>query len=187
MKDNSRWQTTCTAEHRVWRFGGSQPKQPYAPELAPMVMKTMTKRFWIGMLAVLSFAVCVLAFSVASPSPRKDAGARAETPAATAPESQSEQVSSQTVQTESYEGIITDTHCGAKHSAAVGLGAADCTRTCVHSGEHFALVDGDTAYALKGDEAALKRAAGQRVQIGGTLTGHTISVASVSQPRARAE
>src|SRR5260370_30862552 len=68
--------------------------------------------------------------------------------------------SSSAMQPESYEGMITDTHCGAKHSAALGMAAADCTRACVHGGEQFALVDGDSVYVLEGDREALKRVAG---------------------------
>ncbi len=90
-------------------------------------------------------------------------------------------VQSSSLRRENYEGIVTDTHCGAKHSAAVGLSAADCTRACVHSGEGFALVDGEKTYRLKGDEAALKRVAGERVKLTGTLTDNTISVGSVSR------
>lgn len=78
-----------------------------------------------------------------------------------------------------YEGIISDTHCGAKHSAAIGKTAADCTLACVHGGEQFVLVDGDTVYLLEGDLLALKRVAGQRVRITGTLSGRKISVRSV--------
>ncbi len=81
---------------------------------------------------------------------------------------------------QSYEGIVTDSHCGAKHSASVGMTAADCTRVCIHSGEHFALVDGDKAYKLEGGMDALKQSAGQRVKVIGTLSGNTISVASVT-------
>jgi hypothetical protein len=62
----------------------------------------------------------------------------------------------------------------------VGKSAADCTRVCIHGGEQFALVDGDRAYTLEGNQAALKRMAGQRVKIVGTLNGSTISVASVA-------
>ena len=75
--------------------------------------------------------------------------------------------------------MVTDTRCGAKHSAAFGMTAADCTRVCVRAGEQFALVDGETVYVLEGDTAALKRAAGQRVKIVGSLTGSKISVSSV--------
>jgi hypothetical protein len=136
-----------------------------------MVMNTLKGRFWIGIIAISVAAFCILAFTLATP--RADVGAAA-------PQSQSNNAAQATLlPTQSYEGIITDTHCGAKHSAAVGLSAADCTRACVHSGESFALVDGDKTYALKGEGAALKRAAGQRVKILGTLTDKTISVASV--------
>lgn len=81
--------------------------------------------------------------------------------------------------TQTYEGMITDTRCGAKHSAAIGLGAADCTRACVHAGEQFALVDGENVYVLEGDRDALKRMAGERVRIAGVLEGNRIAVASV--------
>jgi hypothetical protein len=80
---------------------------------------------------------------------------------------------------QAYEGIITDTRCGAKHSAKIALSAADCTRVCVHSGDGFALVDGDKLYLLQGEAAALKQSAGERVKILGTLTGNTIAVSSV--------
>jgi hypothetical protein len=75
--------------------------------------------------------------------------------------------------------MITDTQCGAKHPAAIGKMAADCTLACVRGGEQFALVDGDTIYLLEGDRIALKRGAGRRVRIVGTLNGRKISVISV--------
>jgi hypothetical protein len=81
-----------------------------------------------------------------------------------------------------YEGVITDTQCGAKHSAVIGKTASDCTLACVHGGRQFALVDGDATYLLEGDMAMLKRAAGQRVKIIGTLNGRKISVTSVVTP-----
>ncbi|MCU1300775.1 MAG: hypothetical protein JWQ87_1059 [Candidatus Sulfotelmatobacter sp.] len=81
---------------------------------------------------------------------------------------------------QSYEGVITDTRCGAKHSAAIGMAAADCTRVCVHGGEQFALVDGDNVYVLEGNLQQLKRMAGQRVRILGNLNGTKISVSAVT-------
>jgi hypothetical protein len=75
--------------------------------------------------------------------------------------------------------MITDAHCGAKHSAAIGKAAADCVRVCVHGGEQFALIDGEAIYLLDGDLVALKKVAGERVRIVGTLSGNKISVASV--------
>jgi len=87
---------------------------------------------------------------------------------------------SSAIQTQSYEGMITDTHCGAKHSAALGMAAAECTRTCVHGGEQFALVDGESVYVLEGHVEALKRTAGQRARIVGILNGNKISVSGVA-------
>jgi hypothetical protein len=94
--------------------------------------------------------------------------------------SQSAQAQPSANPAQAYEGIVTDTRCGGKHSAAIGLSAGDCTRACVHSGEHFALVDGDKMYVLEGETEALKKAAGERVKVSGTLNGNTISVASVT-------
>jgi len=88
--------------------------------------------------------------------------------------------SSSGTSTQTYEGMITDTRCGAKHSAAMGLAASDCARACVHAGEHFVLVRGDNLYTLEGDPAALKQLAGQRVRIVGILNGQKISVSSVT-------
>jgi hypothetical protein len=87
--------------------------------------------------------------------------------------------SSSAMQQQTYEGVITDTQCGAKHSAAMGRTAADCTVVCVRSGEQFVLVDGDTSYLLEGDLVTLKQVAGRRVRITGTVNGEKISVTSV--------
>ncbi len=90
-------------------------------------------------------------------------------------------IAEQSVQPQqTYEGVVTDTHCGAKHSAAIGKTAADCARACVHSGEQFALVDSDKIYRLEGDQMLLKRLAGQRVRIVGTLNGDRLTVTSVA-------
>ncbi len=86
---------------------------------------------------------------------------------------------SEAVQT--YEGVITDTHCGARHAPGIGQSAADCTRQCVHAGERFVLIDGDSAYVLEGDMMLLKKMAGQRVQVTGKLNGRTIAVTHVAE------
>jgi hypothetical protein len=135
-------------------------------------MKIMNARVWIGLLVLSTAIVCALAFLVSTP--RVDARAGTPEPVSGKP------AQSPALQPQKYEGMLTDTQCGAKHSAAVGKSAADCTRVCIHGGEQFALVDGDRAYTLEGDQAALKRMAGQRVKIVGTLNGSTISVASVA-------
>jgi len=132
-------------------------------------MKTIKARFWIETLAPGITITCLLALLISTLGHVAEAGE----PAGRAK-------SSSAMQTQSYEGMITDTHCGAKHSAAIAMAAADCTRVCVHGGEQFALIDGDSVYVLEGDLVALKRVAGQRVRIVGTLNGNKISVSAVA-------
>ncbi|MGB8062356.1 MAG: hypothetical protein WCF26_10710 [Candidatus Sulfotelmatobacter sp.] len=82
-----------------------------------------------------------------------------------------------------YEGMVTCSHCGARHSAALGQTASTCVRVCVHGGSQFALVNADAIYLLDGDRDALKRVAGQRARIVGNLEGKTIQVQSVVAER----
>ncbi len=86
-------------------------------------------------------------------------------------------------ESQAYEGMVTCSHCGAKHSAALGQAAATCVRVCVHGGAQFALVNADSMYLLDGDRDALKRIAGQRATIVGNLKGKTIKVRSVAAER----
>lgn len=158
------------------RFATSKTKAGTNP-----VMKTFKIRFGLKILALTIAIACASAIFIASVGAGARAGYNEPKSALSAQSSavQSELVRPD-VNQQTYEGIITDTHCSAKHSAAFGKTAADCTRACVHSGEQFALVDGDKMYVLEGKPAALKRAAGARVKIAGTLTRDTISVTSVN-------
>jgi len=81
---------------------------------------------------------------------------------------------------ETREGMITDSRCGAKHSADMAQTAGDCARRCVHGGAAFALVDGDKTYRLDGDLAVLKSVAGQRARVRGVVRGDSIKVSSVA-------
>jgi len=81
---------------------------------------------------------------------------------------------------ETYVGMVTCSHCLAKHSAKIGATATDCARICIHDGAKFTLVDGDQTYLLEGDPAVLKRVAGERVRIVGARNGESITVASVA-------
>lgn len=137
-----------------------------------VTMKTAKIRFWLEMVTIASAIACVLAFFLATLGAAVGAADAAPDPGQNTPP--------YAAPPQSYEGIITDTRCGAKHSAAVGMSAGDCTRLCVHSGESFALVDGDKAYKLSGQEQAVKRLAGERVKVVGSLSGHTIAVATVT-------
>jgi hypothetical protein len=79
-----------------------------------------------------------------------------------------------------YEGMITCSRCGARHSATLGQTADVCVRVCVHGGANFALVNAASTYLLEGDLNALKKLAGQRARVVGSLSGKTIRVASAA-------
>ena len=81
---------------------------------------------------------------------------------------------------QTFEGMVTCSRCGAKHSAAMAQTASNCVRLCIHGGSQFALIVAGTTYLLDGDAIALKPAAGERAKILGTLTGQTIKVTSVA-------
>jgi hypothetical protein len=142
-------------------------------------MRKIKVRFWTKILLLVSALACGVALLLA---------ARREPVQPIPPNNQlAEPAHSSTVSTETFEGIVTDTHCGAKHSAKVGLSAADCTRACVHGGEHFALVDGEKTYVLHGELERLKRMAGERAAIAGNLNGNTIEVVSVAEANPKSE
>ena len=132
----------------------------------------MRARFGIEILAIGSAVACALALLLAS------LGAAGAAAAEKTESGKSDQLFANQQQT--YEGVITDTRCGAKHSADAGKTAGDCTLACIHGGERFSLVDGDRMYILEGELTTLKRVAGQRVRVIGTLNGKTILVASVA-------
>jgi hypothetical protein len=126
--------------------------------------------FWFETFAVISAIACVLALGIAALG--AIAGTAVAAPAPSQPDTE-------TSPQKSFDGMITDTRCGAKHSAAIGKTAADCTLVCIHGGEQFALVDGETVYSLEGATVQLKRVAGQRVRIIGALKGKKLSVTSI--------
>lgn len=122
-------------------------------------------RVWIEIVLVGTAIACALALLFATlgavAAAAADAGFRQESPSAQA-----------------YEGMVTCSRCGAKHSAAMAQSAATCVRVCVHDGATFALVDANSTYLLDGDVVALKRLAGQRARIVGSRSGRTIRISS---------
>ena len=81
---------------------------------------------------------------------------------------------------ETFAGLITDDHCGARHDMRSDKSPAECARTCVRNGAGYALVDGDKSYALEGDAQELSRRSGERVTLTGVLEGNTIEVRSIA-------
>jgi hypothetical protein len=126
-------------------------------------------RVWVEILLLGTAMACALALlfatlgAVAGAAAAEEA-ARQETPSLE----------------KAYEGMVTCTRCGAKHSAALGRTAAVCTRVCVRGGASFALVGADETYILDGDLGVLAKLAGQRAWIVGERNGNTIRISSVA-------
>src|ERR1700682_1359887 len=85
-----------------------------------------TRHSWIEIVSVsiaiacgfaLLIALGVAAVAAAEPGPVQGAGSAGQPASA-----------------QTYEGVITDAHCGAKHLASISKNAADCARSCVHAG-----------------------------------------------------
>jgi hypothetical protein len=75
-----------------------------------------------------------------------------------------------------FSGMITDSHCGARHMRNTRQNSTDCARACVRKGSTYVLVDGGRRYTLIGGDAALSELAGQRANVTGTRQGDTIIV-----------
>src|SRR5271154_111794 len=86
--------------------------------------------FWVGTIALVSAIACVLALGIAALGAIAGTAVAAPTP---------NQPDTEAGPQKSYDGMITDTRCIAKHSAAIGKTAAECTLVCIHGGEQFAL------------------------------------------------
>jgi hypothetical protein len=82
-------------------------------------MKPTRSRLWIEILAVTSGIACVLAVFFAT------IGAATGGVSQLAETSSSAQLGSEASQT--YDGVVTDMRCGAKHTPAVPESSADCT------------------------------------------------------------
>jgi hypothetical protein len=126
-------------------------------------------RVWIEIVLLGTAIACALALLIAT------LGAAAGT--ASGEEAARQETQSPAAQT--YEGVVTCSRCGARHSATLGQTAADCTRICVRGGSNFVLVGADNTYILDGDVSVLGKLAGQRARIIGELSGKTIKVSSV--------
>ena len=129
------------------------------------------RHFWIEIVLLAAGMACALALLLAG----LGALAAATAQPAPAPQTQASALPQQT-----YEGMVTCSRCGARHSAASGKTAANCSRACVLGGSQFELVEAEKTYLLDGDVKILKNAAGQRARIMGIARGNTIKVSSVA-------
>ncbi len=77
----------------------------------------------------------------------------------------------------SWTGVVSDTHCGVKHSTA-GDEAASCVAKCVSGGAKYALVSDGKVYQLDAQDK-FANFAGKSVKVTGTLKDDAITVDSV--------
>lgn len=79
-----------------------------------------------------------------------------------------------------FTGMITDSHCGARHMRKSNMTSADCARACYRKGASYELVNGARHYTLIGGEPALDKLVGERASVTGNLQGDTIIVDSAA-------
>ncbi|MGO8788937.1 MAG: hypothetical protein ACLQVL_16350 [Terriglobia bacterium] len=77
----------------------------------------------------------------------------------------------------SVTGVVSDSHCGAKHSTA---GNADCVEHCVSGGATYVLVSKGKVYQLDAQDK-FKGLGGKNVTVTGAVNGDSITVASVAE------
>ena len=77
-----------------------------------------------------------------------------------------------------FVGSIGDSMCGAKHMMP-GESDKDCTLGCVKEGAKYILIDPSGKIYQLSDQKTPQQFAGAKVKVTGTLSGDTISVASI--------
>jgi hypothetical protein len=123
----------------------------------------------MAVAAALALAVIVAGGSVALAGHQSSAEAQNAVPSTPSPWI-----------TGTFSGVVTDSHCGARHLRTSHLSPAECARECVRKGASYVLVDGDRRYALSGSDEVIRKLAGTRVNVTGSREGGTILVSSAA-------
>ncbi len=79
--------------------------------------------------------------------------------------------------TKSITGVVSDSHCGVKHSTA---GNEGCVEHCVSGGASYVLVSDGKVYQLDSQDK-FKGLGGKNVEVKGNLKGDSITVKSVAE------
>lgn len=75
-------------------------------------------------------------------------------------------------------GKVSDVACGVTHKMK-NMSEADCARACAKKAG-YALVVGDKVYKLQGHDEDFDKYAAENVTVTGTVSGDTVTVASVA-------
>ncbi|MGO8814525.1 MAG: DUF5818 domain-containing protein [Terriglobia bacterium] len=78
-----------------------------------------------------------------------------------------------------FVGSIGDSMCGAKHMMP-GESDKDCTLGCIKEGAKYILIDPSGKIYQLSDQKKPEQFAGAKVKVTGTLSGDTITVASIA-------
>lgn len=80
-------------------------------------------------------------------------------------------------------GVVSDSHCGAKHAAASDA-AATCVGKCVAGGASYVLVADGKVYQVDNQDK-FKDLAGKSVKVTGTVDGDKVAVETVEAAAAQ--
>ena len=78
---------------------------------------------------------------------------------------------------DSWTGVVSDSHCGLKHSKA-SAAAAKCVEKCVSGGGKYVFVSGGKLYQVEPQEK-FQGMGGKGVTVTGTMEGDKITTESV--------
>jgi predicted type IV restriction endonuclease len=78
-----------------------------------------------------------------------------------------------------FTGVVSDSHCGAKHSAASPQ-AQQCVEHCVSNGAKYVLVSEGKVYQLDAQDK-FKGMGGKEVTVTGSAKGNSITVTEVKE------
>jgi hypothetical protein len=125
----------------------------------------------MALAAALVFAIIIAGGSVALASHQNAASDEGKdvSPATPAPQAGT-----------TFTGMITDSHCGARHMRRSNMTSAECARACFRKGASYVLIDGNRRYTLIGGEGSLDKLIGERAKVTGTLQDDAIVVDSAA-------
>lgn len=83
-------------------------------------------------------------------------------------------------QSKTFEGVVTDTMCGAGHTMMGNIPDKQCVLGCVKGGSKYGLIVGKKVYTLEGKSADFEKFAAAKVKVTGTVSGDTLRAESIT-------
>ena len=80
---------------------------------------------------------------------------------------------------ESFTGVVSDEHCGAKHEQATAKDKS-CVETCVKGGAAPVIVTDGKVYKISEDtQGKVRNHLGEKVKVNGKIEGDTVTIDTV--------